>query len=128
MDIILGVGLSVVVLTCILVAIFEYRIRQPDVLVLCESKGKISLRKSLVYPRHFSLPLKRTTCPIQMTVEASAAGNLEVRVKLVGSATPALGWLLLKFAISNYGSVSRSRIPAFNPIWLLSYLLFVLPR
>jgi hypothetical protein len=90
MDIILGVVLGVVVVGCMLVAFFEYRIRQPDVLVLYESKGQIGLRKSLVYPRHFSLPLKRTTCPIQMTVEATAAGNLGVRVKLVGSVAPSL--------------------------------------
>ena len=71
-----------------LVAFFEYRIRQPDVLVLYESKGRIGIRKGLIYPRHFSLPLKRTTCPIQLTVEATAAGNLGVRVKLVGSVAP----------------------------------------
>ena len=73
-----------------MLAFFEYRIRQPDFLVLHESNGRISLRKGLIYPRHFSLPLQRTTCPIQLTVEATAAGNLGVRVKLVGSVAPSL--------------------------------------
>ena len=69
-------------------AIFEYRIRQPDVLVLYDSKGQIGVRKSLVYPHHFSLPIKRTTYPIHMIIEATAVGNLGVRVKLLGSVAP----------------------------------------
>jgi hypothetical protein len=90
MNIILGAIVGVVVVVVLLLAFFEYRIRQPDFLVLGESKGRISLRKGLIYPRHFSLPLQRTTCPIQLTVEATAAGNLGVRVKLVGSVAPSL--------------------------------------
>jgi hypothetical protein len=90
MDIILAVVLGVVLLGAILLALFEFRIRQPDFLVLHESRGRINLRKGLVYPRHFSLPLKRTTCPVQLTVDAAAAGNLGVRVKLVGSVAPSL--------------------------------------
>jgi hypothetical protein len=78
------------VVGAILLALFEYRIRQPDFLVLYESKGRISLRKGLIYPRHFSLPLRRSTCPVQLTVDATAAGNLGVRVKLVGSVAPSL--------------------------------------
>jgi hypothetical protein len=90
MNIILPVVLGIVVVGGILLALFEYRIRQPDFLVLYESRGRIGLRKGLLYPRHFSLPLKRTTCPVQLTVEATAAGNLGVRVKLVGSVAPSL--------------------------------------
>ena len=90
MNIILGAIVGVVVVVVLLLAFFEYRIRQPDFLVLGESNGRISLRKGLIYPRHFSLPLQRTTCPIQLTVEATAAGNLGVRVKLVGSVAPSL--------------------------------------
>jgi hypothetical protein len=89
MNIVLGV-IGVVVIAAIFLAFFEYRIRQPDFLVLHESKGGISLRRGLIYPRHFSLSLQRTTCPIQLTVDATAAGNLGVRVKLVGSVAPSL--------------------------------------
>jgi hypothetical protein len=91
MDVILAVIFIVIVVATILLALFEYRIRQPDFLVLYESRGQISLHKGLIYPRHFSLALPRTTCPIQLTVDASAAGNLGVRVKLVGSVAPSLG-------------------------------------
>ncbi len=90
MDINIGVFIGTVVLVCTLLFLFEYRIRQPDVLLLYESKGRISVRKGLIYPRHFSLPLERTTCPIQLIIEAAAVGNLEVRVKLVGSVAPSL--------------------------------------
>jgi hypothetical protein len=90
MNIILGVVAGVVVVIGILVVFIEYRIRQPEVLVLYESNGRINLRKGLIYPRHFSLPIQRTTCPIQLTVEATAAGNIGIRVKLVGSVAPSL--------------------------------------
>ncbi len=93
MDTILAVVIGVIVVAIILLALFEFRIRQPDFLVLYESRGRISLRKGLIYPRHFSLPIKRTTSPVQLTVDATAAGNLGVRVKLVGSVAPSLDHL-----------------------------------
>lgn len=88
MLIILGVVVGILLAGGLLVALFEYRIRQPDVIVLYESNGQIGLRRGLLYPRHFSLPLKRTTYPLQLTIEAAAVGNLVVRIKLVGSAAP----------------------------------------
>lgn len=88
MEIIPVVVVGIVVAGCVLVALFEFRIRQPDVIVLHESQGRIGIRGGLLYPRHFSLPLKRTTSPFTLTVEAAALGNLLVRVKLVGAAVP----------------------------------------
>jgi hypothetical protein len=90
MDITLGVIVGAVALAAVLFILFEYRIRKPDVLLLYESKGQVGVRKGLVYPRHFSLPLERSTSPIQLTIEATAVGNLEVHVKLVGSVAPSL--------------------------------------
>jgi len=88
------IGLLVIVVIAVVAAVifvlFEYRIRKPDVLLLYESKGQIKLRKGLFYPRHFSLPLSQTTYPIHLTIDATAVGNLEVRVKLVGSVAPSL--------------------------------------
>jgi hypothetical protein len=91
MDILSGVlaGGLVLVVVIVLVILYEYRIRQPDTMVLHERKGQLSIRSGLLYPRHFSLPLKRTTCPIQLTVQAVATGNLGVNVKLAGSVAPA---------------------------------------
>ena len=92
-----------------LVAFFEYRIRQPDILVLYESKGHIGVRKGLIYPRHFSLALKRTTCPIQLTIEATAAGNLGVRVKLVGSVAPSLEHIQSLIRVGGWNSEAVAR-------------------
>ena len=84
------IAAAVLVLLIVGALVFEFRVRQPDVLVLYEAKGRIGLRSGLLYPRHFSLPIKRTTYPIPLTVEAAAVGNLGVNVKLVGSVAPAL--------------------------------------
>jgi hypothetical protein len=143
MDIAIGVVLGVIVIGILLVLIIEYRIRQPDVLVLHESKGRISLRMGPLYPRHFSLPIKRTTWPIQLTVDATAVGNLGVQVKLVGSVAPSIehiqslirvgGWnrdavarateevqVLLQGLVKEY--TERSGIQALTSADLLNYL------
>ncbi len=67
MELFSGVLVGVVLVVIILV-IFEYRIRQPDVLILFESEGQIGIRKGLFYPRHFSLALKRTAYPLQLNM------------------------------------------------------------
>jgi hypothetical protein len=95
---------AVLVLLIAGVLLFEYRVRQPDVLVLYEAKGKIGLRSGLLYPRHFSLPIKRTTYPIHLTVEATAMGNLGVNVKLVGSVAPALDNIRALIRVSGWSS------------------------
>jgi len=143
MEIIPGVIVGVLLAGVLLVVLFEYRIRQPDVLVLYESKGQIGIRKGLLYPRHFSLPLKRTTYPLQLTVEAAAVGNLLVYIKLVGSAAPSVehigslirvgGWdseavaravdqvrILLQGLVKEY--TERSDIHAISSPAILQYL------
>lgn len=85
MEITIGIMIGIIVIG--LAMLWEYRLRQPDELVLYESQDRIGIRKSIVYPRHFSLVLKRTTAPIQLTVEAMTQGTIGVRVKLVGSVT-----------------------------------------
>jgi hypothetical protein len=73
------VALALVIL---LVIVFEYRLRKPDRLILQEVKGKIVLRKTRLYPRHFSLSLPKTTYSTLLNIEASAKGNLDIKVKL----------------------------------------------
>ncbi len=90
MNTLLEIAAGIVILGIIVLVLFEYRFRQPDFLVLSESKGQIRLRKGLIYPRHFSLALPRTTCPVQLSIDAVAAGNLGIRIKLVGSVAPSL--------------------------------------
>jgi hypothetical protein len=106
---ILYVVVAVVILVAVVFAAFEYRVRQPDVLVLFESKGKIGLRAGAIYPRHFSLPIKRTTSPIHLTVEATAAGNIGVNVKLVGSVAPALDNIQALIRVGGWSGDAMSR-------------------
>lgn len=89
MEIVLGV-ISILVAGGLLIALVELRVRQPDVLVLYEAEGRIGIRKGPLYPRHFSLPLKRTTSPIELVIEAAARGNLILRIKVIGSAAPSV--------------------------------------
>ncbi len=64
---------------------YEYRLRRPDCIVLCETRTGLGVRRGPFYPRHFSLPIRRTPHSLLLTVDATAAGNLGVRVKLAGS-------------------------------------------
>ncbi len=73
------VGAAVLV---ILAVLYEYRFRKSDFFILYEDRSGLALRKGRLYPRHFSLPIRRTTHSLQLTVDASAKGNLEIRVKL----------------------------------------------
>jgi len=109
MEVIPGVVIGILLAGGLLAALFEYRIRQPDVIVLYESKGRIGIRKGLLYPRHFSLPLKRTTYPLQLTVEAAAVGNLLVRVKLVGSAAPSVEHIQALIRVGGWDSEAVTR-------------------
>lgn len=108
MDIFLTFLVIVAFLVIIGLVIFEFRVRQPDMLVLYESKGKIALRTRNFYPRHFSLPIKRANCPIQLAVEASAAGNLGVNIKLVGSVAPAPEYVQTLVRIGGWNSEAVS--------------------
>lgn len=93
MDSFAGIFVGVVLFVAVFFVLFEYRIRKPDVILLYESKGQIGVRQGLIYPRHLSLPLERTTYPIKLTIEATSVGNLEVRIKLVGSVAPSLDYV-----------------------------------
>jgi len=110
MEILLGISAGTVVVMAVLVVLFEFRIRQPDALVLYESKGRIGIRNGLLYPRHFSLVLKRTTSPLQLTIEATAAGNLGVRIKLVGSIAPALDHIQSLIRVGGWNSEAVARV------------------
>jgi hypothetical protein len=110
MDIIFGTTISLIIVIAVAVVLFEFRIHQPDTLVLHESKGRILVRKGLFYPRHFSLILKRTTCPIQVTTEASAAGNIGVRVKLIGSIAPSIDHLSSLIRAGGWNSEAVARV------------------
>ncbi len=70
------------VVILIVLALYEYRIRKPDQIVVAEARGGVRLRGGRLYPRHFSTPITKTTHSFTQTVDASAKGNLDIRVKL----------------------------------------------
>lgn len=84
------ITIGILALIVVVIFFFEYRLRKPDQLILFESYGKIILRKSRIYPRHFSLALPKTTYSTQMNIEASAKGNLDIKVKLAITVAAAL--------------------------------------
>ncbi len=100
----MGAFIILLLIVSILVVAFEYRVRRPELIVLYETNGQIRIRKGSLYPRHFSLPLKRTTQPIQLTVEATAHGNLGVRVKIVGSVAPSLEHIQALIRVGGWNS------------------------
>ena len=110
MEIVFGTAIGLIIVIAVGVVLFEFRVHQPDVLVLHESKGRIGVRQGVLYPRHFSLPLKRTTCPIQVTTEASAAGNIGVRVKLIGSIAPSVDHLQSLIRAGGWNSEAVARV------------------
>ena len=66
----------------IIAVLYEYRFRRSDYFIVYEGKSGLALRSGRLYPRHFSLPIRRTTHSLQLAIDASTKGNLEVRVKL----------------------------------------------
>jgi hypothetical protein len=75
--------IALVIIAIVIFFIFyEYRLRKPDQLVLYESNGTILLRKGRLYPRHVSLVLPNTIHSVQLNVDASAKGNLDIKVQL----------------------------------------------
>jgi hypothetical protein len=81
------------VIVIFIVAAFEYRIRKPDFIVLSETKDGLGVRKGRFYPRHFSLLLQRTTHSFQLIIDATAKGNIDIKVKLAATVTASTGHL-----------------------------------
>ncbi len=69
-------------------ALWEFRVRRPDQLVLHDARGEVRARVSRLYPRHFSLCLPYTVQTVVTEVEAEAKGRLGVRVQIMATAGP----------------------------------------
>jgi SPFH domain / Band 7 family len=72
----------------IALAVYEYRLRKPDQLVLYEADGKIQLRSGAFYPRHFSLALPGTTHQIELKIDGVARGSVQIRTAVVVTVAP----------------------------------------
>ncbi len=109
MQIVLMIIAAVVVVAIVALLVYEYRISQPDVLVLYETNGQIKLRKGLFFPRHFSLPIKRATHHLHLKIEATAIGNLGVNIKLAASLAPSLENIQALIRIGGWDSEAVAR-------------------
>ena len=69
-------------------AVYEYRLRKPDQLVMYESEGTVRLRSAHFYPRHFSLALAGTTHPIELKIDGVARGSIQIRTAVAASVAP----------------------------------------
>lgn len=103
-------GIIIIVVAVILILLYEFRLRKPDQLVLKESDGKILLSKARFYPKDLSLVLPKTTLPMQLSVESTAKGNLEIKVKLAVTVSLATDNIsqLIKVGGWNSNSVSKA--------------------
>jgi hypothetical protein len=66
----------------LLVVLYEYRIRQPDQIVLYESGGEIRPRAGRFYPRHFSLSIPTTMQSLSVEIPTEAKGRVGLIVRL----------------------------------------------
>ena len=101
---------GIIIIVAVIIFLYEYRLRKPDQLVLTEANGKIILRTSRVYPKDFSLVLPKTTQSVQLTVESSAKGNLDIKVKLSVAVSLAAGNItqLIKVGGWNSSAVAKA--------------------
>jgi hypothetical protein len=70
--------------------LFEYRLRKPDEIIIREIRDGVGIRRGRWYPRHTSLPISRSTFSFTQTIDASAKGNVELRVRLAVTVAPSL--------------------------------------
>jgi len=100
----------VLIALIIIFIVYEYRFRKPDQLVLYESAGNIVVRKARFYPRHFSLVLPKTVHSLQLNVDATTRGNLDVKIKLSVSVALSMKYIdrLIKSGGWNSSAVSNA--------------------
>jgi hypothetical protein len=70
--------------------IFEFRLRKPDQMVLFEKDNTIKFHTGKFYKRHFNLAVSKTAYPFNISVEASAKGNIDVKIRLSVSVAASL--------------------------------------
>ena len=103
------ITVGILVLVILVVFILEYRQRKPDQLILFESNGNIIIRKARFYPKHFSIALPKTTYSTQMNIEASAKGNLEIKVNLAVTVAAALDHIPELIRVGGWSNIAVTK-------------------
>lgn len=73
--------LAIIILIFASIALYEIRIKRPDQIILFEKNGDVGVRKGKFYFRHFNLPLSKTLYSFQLALDASAKGNIDIKIK-----------------------------------------------
>jgi len=71
-----------VLILFILLVVIEYRLKNPDQLILSEKNGNVYKRKGRFYPRHFSIAIPANSYSVFMSFDCEAKGKLELEIKL----------------------------------------------
>jgi hypothetical protein len=103
------ITVGILVLVFLVVSFLEYRQRKPDQLILFESHGKIIIRTARFYPIHFSIALPKTTYSTQMNIEASAKGNLDIKVKLAVTVAAALDHIPELIRVGGWSNIAVTK-------------------
>jgi regulator of protease activity HflC (stomatin/prohibitin superfamily) len=106
----------------IALALFEYRLRTPDQIVLAESRAGVRVRAGRIYPRHFSTPVTTTTHSFSQTVDASAKGSLDIRVRLAVTVGASMEDLAVLVRVGGWAPDAVSRAARELETLLLGYV------
>jgi hypothetical protein len=112
----------VVVVVVIALALYEYRVRKPDQIVLAEARDGVRLRGGRIFPRHFSTPITKTTHSFSQTVDASAKGSLDVRVKLAVTVAPSMDDLSVLVRVGGWAPDAIARAARELEALILGYV------
>ena len=112
----------VIVVILIALALFEYRLRKPDQIVVAESRSGVRLRRGRIFPRHFSIPITKTTHSFSQTVDASAKGSLDIRVKLAVTVGASMDDLSVLVKVGGWGPDAIARAARELETLILGYV------
>jgi hypothetical protein len=112
----------ILLLVLIAAALYELRMRKPDQIVLHETPGGVRIRPGRFYARHFGIPMTRTTHSFTQTIEASARGNLDVRVKLAVTVAASMEHLTALIRIGGWSDDATARAAKELDVLLLGYV------
>jgi hypothetical protein len=112
----------IIIVILIALAMYEYRLRKPDQIVVAESRGGVRVRAGRAYPRHFSTPITKTTHSFSQTVDASARGSLDIRVKLAVTVAPSMEDLAVLVRVGGWSSDALPRAARELETLILGYV------
>ncbi len=102
--------------------LYEYRFRKPDQIVVFEKGDGLGVRRMRLYPRHLSLAIPRTTYSFVQSIDASARGNLDIRVKLAVTVAASLENLAVLVRVGGWSADAVVKAAKELEIVLLGYI------